>query len=218
MAESHYNERHKDFTGFKKNRWTVIRFVRKDRRRIWLCRCACGKEIETTLSHIKNGSSKSCGCHAIDMLRARANPVIKNNPVEYLKWSTAKRRCRPNDPDHAHYYDKGIRFCDKWKDNFAAFFNHMGKCPNGYTLDRIDVTKGYEPGNCRWADWKTQQNNRGNNVRILFRGRMVSTQELREISGLSLRTIGQRIRKGWSDDEIVAPIYSHSSQRKIVRT
>jgi len=36
----------------------------------------------------------------------------------------------------------------------------MGERPEGYTLDRIDGSRGYELGNCRWATPKEQAANR----------------------------------------------------------
>ena len=38
--------------------------------------------------------------------------------------------------------------------------NNLGPRPEGHSLDRIDNNKNYEPGNLRWADATTQQNNR----------------------------------------------------------
>jgi hypothetical protein len=36
----------------------------------------------------------------------------------------------------------------------------------GLSIDRIDSSKGYEPGNCRWADATTQSRNRGAFVKL----------------------------------------------------
>lgn len=37
----------------------------------------------------------------------------------------------------------------------------MGRCPEGYELDRVDFTKGYYKENCRWVSEQVQAANRG---------------------------------------------------------
>jgi len=72
-----------------------------------------------------------------------------------------KRRCEtPTDKDYAGYGARGVTVCAEWSADFAAFLDHVGKRPAGTTLDRIDATRGYEPGNVRWATPQVQGRNR----------------------------------------------------------
>lgn len=71
-----------------------------------------------------------------------------------------RQRCNnPNAKAFKDYGARGIRVCDAWS-SFDAFYADMGPRPSDlHSIDRIDVDGNYEPGNCRWADQKTQARN-----------------------------------------------------------
>lgn len=82
----------------------------------------------------------------------------------YGSLRSAIDRCHnPNSKDFARYGGRGITVCDRWRDDPSLFFSDIGERPEGATLDRIDGSRGYEPGNCRWATWTEQARNRSNN-------------------------------------------------------
>ena len=75
-----------------------------------------------------------------------------------------KQRCReaPGNPVHkVYYWDRGIRVCEAWQQDFMAFYEHIGPRPGpGFSVDRIDNDRGYEPGNVRWATEPQQRENK----------------------------------------------------------
>jgi hypothetical protein len=79
----------------------------------------------------------------------------------YGRWSRMKQRCyNRKDPEYVHYGGRGVKVCDRWW-VFENFYADMGECPKGKSLDRYPNQDGnYEPGNCRWATPKEQNENK----------------------------------------------------------
>lgn len=117
----------------------------------------------------------------------------------YRSWECMKARCNnPNDPSYRQYGGRGIAVCSQWQASFASFLADMGERPKGTSLDRIDVSRGYEPSNCRWADGKTQASNKTNNRMVEFDGQAFNIRQLSEYTGVPYQRLHERIvRRGW---------------------
>lgn len=79
-----------------------------------------------------------------------------------------RNRCfNPKNKVFKHYGGRGISVCDRWRDSYAAFLQDMGRKPSPkHSIDRIDNDGNYEPGNCRWATAKEQNNNQRPRKRV----------------------------------------------------
>jgi hypothetical protein len=107
-------------------------------------------------------------------------------------------RCTlPKHPAYHRYGGRGIGVCERWRNSFPAFHEDMGPRPDGLTLDRIDSDGNYEPGNCRWATPKEQQNNTSTNKFVEIDGeRLTIAQHARRLD-INYETLYSRLsRKG----------------------
>jgi hypothetical protein len=80
----------------------------------------------------------------------------------YRIWCAMLARCNNPQNQGYHYYGaRNISVCERWK-AFVNFLADMGEAPPGMSLDRIDNSGNYEPGNVRWATPLQQTHNRRN--------------------------------------------------------
>ena len=122
---------------------------------------------ETVLGHMKKGY-----CH---WPRRTNTENLQNHPY-YTMWNSLVQRCtNPKAAHYASYGGRGINVHPTWRESrvFLQYCDEvLGQKPQGYSLDRIDNNKGYEPGNIRWASSWAQQTNqrRQRNNRSKFTG------------------------------------------------
>ena len=78
----------------------------------------------------------------------------------YKSWSGMKARCyKETSDDYKNYGGRGSKVCDEWHD-FRRFFQDMGECPPGLSIERVNNDGDYTLENCRWATKLDQGRNR----------------------------------------------------------
>lgn len=122
----------------------------------------------------------------------------KSRSAEYRIWGGIKTRCfNQHDRSYAKYGARGISMSPEWRDSFREFFAYVGPRPTPrHSIDRINNTLGYIPGNVRWALPEVQQNNKSNTRRIVLGDQASPLQDIARASGIASETIARRIERG----------------------
>lgn len=124
----------------------------------WQCQCDCGASTTRSTGYLRDGriQSQSCGCAP----KHRTHGMT--GTPEHRAWLSMIKRCEsPSSTGFERYGGAGISVAPEWRHDFLAFYAHMGPRPSSdYSVDRIDSSGNYEPGNVRWATLAVQNNNR----------------------------------------------------------
>lgn len=168
----------------------------------WQMLCRCGTARSVRSQDLRMGRSTSCGCRTpqgrTSGLKNKAHGQDYGSKL-YRTWRNAKNRCfNPKATKYLRYGAAGITMYPAWANDFPAFAQYVGEPPSPlHTLDREDNTKGYEPGNVRWATAKEQCNNRQLTIKLCAFGQLKPLSVWAEEYSINYCTLKQRVQAGW---------------------
>lgn len=142
----------------------------------------------------------------------------KNRTPEYRTWTNVRSRCtNPNVQNYSFYGGRGIRMHPEWVRSFAAFVSYVGPRPSDkHSIDRIDNSGDYAPGNVRWSLHKDQMRNTRRNHYLEFKGERLSCAEWAERLGTNSIALVKRIRRGWSVEKtLTTPIAPRATRAQL---
>lgn len=176
---------------------------------LWRLLCDCGTECVKISSAVRTGHTKSCGCQKNAGSANRRHG--KRRSKEYTAWCNMHNRCyNKNNPHYKNYGFRGILVAKEWHD-FKSFYDHIGDAPSReYTLDRIDNSRGYEPGNVRWAKRHAQSRNKRDNVWVEINGQTKCLYDWCDLHKISAASVYRRLSKG---EDMVSAITRPKAKR-----
>ncbi len=113
------------------------------------------------------------------------------NTITYNSWRSMRNRCLFDNPNNTNHKQKGITICKEWETNYDKFYEDMGERPINTTLDRIDPIGNYTLSNCRWSDWREQQNNKSTLTKVEHDGEIKTIGEWAYILDLTPTELGK---------------------------
>lgn len=199
----------------------VIQFKGKNKtkftKRIGIFKCYCGKEFESAIVYIKNGTVKSCGCLRDKKIKAQGykNKIhnLRSHPL-YSVWKSMIYRCENiNDMNYFRYGARGIKVSKEWH-NINTFVKDMEKSYlKGLQLDRINNDGNYSKDNCRWVTRKVNANNTRRNRYVIYKGVKKTVGEWSEYTDIPYATLINRLNS-WDVEKVFTTPFNKRNYNK----
>ncbi len=146
----------------------IDQFNRKNK--IWTCRSCARTDLKPNIKH----------------------RCAKHDPQKLGAWKSYWRAKKRVDKNHKNCYGH-VKFLFN---SFEEFWEELGARPEGFSLDRINVSGNYEKGNVRWANVKEQNRNKRTNIFVTYGGQKMCLYDACNISGRDPGAIKRRIDTG----------------------
>lgn len=177
--------------GHRYGRWTVLK---KSKTSYYTCKCDCGTIKDVFIGSLRPVvRSQSCGCwgwsKAIRAASATTHGLSKTRA--YKAWLNMKKRVRTR-TEYAH-----VRIDPRWN-SFLQFFDDLGECPAGYSLERINNNGNYCKENCTWIPRGDQAKNTRRQVWFTYDDKTHIFSDWCRLQGLPVSRVRARVKRGWS--------------------
>lgn len=124
-----------------------------------------------------------------------------------------------------YYSDRGISISERWKtfaffkeDMYEGYLKHVEKFgAKNTTIERINNSKGYSKGNCKWATHAEQWRNKRSSRIINYRGRRLTLSEWSRIVGISQRSLHYRLSKWSLKKSLETPRLTNKTRVQFIR-
>lgn len=196
-----------NLSGQRFGRLTVLSLAIDEpyKKKKWLCKCDCGREIEVAGSNLVSGHSTQC--KQCQLKAIQCGNVTHNQSCTklYNVWNGMIQRCtNTNHKSFPDYGGRGITVCEAWHsfDDFQKWAWEHGYGEN-VEIDRIDNDGSYCPENCRWIERIKNARNKSNNKIIVYKGESKTLSEWAAYFGVNYKNLSRNLNKGYTLDEAI---------------
>lgn len=132
---------------------------------------------------------------------------LNNEECNNIYYKMISRCYNPKSPNYKYYGARGIEVHEDWlncRDSFTQYLmelENFGK--EGYSLDRVNNSGNYEPGNVKFSTSSEQARNTRNNCKMIFEGIEYLQVEFAEKFQLSQDFVKDRLKLGFTPEEII---------------